>query len=116
MAIPNAPLVQYLAPFQTKAYCITISASATATAAVQLPQGGQQLRIINEGPNVAFLAFGKSGNVLATLPVAGQTNTCDAVLSGEDELLTRDMDDNFISAVCRASGTAVLTIYVGVGT
>lgn len=115
MAIPNAPLVQYIAPFQTKAYCITISASSTATAAIVLPQGGNQIRVVNEGPNVVFLAFGKSGSILATLPVAGQTNTCDAVLSGEDAIFTRDMDDNFISAICRSTATAVLTVYVGSG-
>lgn len=115
MPIPNVSGVQYVAPFQTKAYCITLSATSTATAAVQLPQGGGQIRVVNEGPNVVFLAFGKSGTVLATLPVAGQTNSCDAVLSGEDAIFTRDMDDNFISAVCRAAGTAVLTVYVGTG-
>lgn len=111
------PLQFFLPPFQTKAPCITISASATATAAVELPLGasGQNVRIVNEGPNVAFLAFSPSGGQLATLPVAGTTSTCDAVLSGEDLTLTLSPTDKFISAICRSAGTAVLTVYVGTG-
>lgn len=110
------PLVFFLPPFQTKAPGITISASSSVTAAVPLPLGasGQQVRIVNEGPNVAFLAFGR-GNVVATLPVAGTTTTCDAVLSGEDLILTLAPDDKYVSAICRAAGTAVLTVYVGNG-
>lgn len=76
--------------------------------------GGTQVRIVNEGPNIAFLAFSKRG-AAATLPVAGTTNTCDAVLSGEDLILTLGPDDGFISAICRATQTAVLTVYVGIG-
>lgn len=112
------PLQFILPPFQTKAPGITISASATVTPAVPLPRGtgsGQQVRIVNEGPNVAFLAFGKTGTILATLPIAGAASTCTAVLSGEDEILTLDADDAYISAICRATQTAILTIYVGTG-
>lgn len=111
------PLQFTLPPFQTKAPCITISASSTATAAVPLPVSGsgQQVRIVNEGPNIAFLAFTKNG-VVATLPVAVTTKTCDAVLSGEDLILTLAPDDLFVSAICRATQTAVLSVYVGIGT
>ncbi|SRR6266576_279765 len=112
------PLQFILPPFQSKAPGITISASSSATAAVPLPRGqgsGQQVRIVNEGPNVAFLAFGKTGVIVATLPIAGFTSTCTAVLSGEDVILTLEADDAFISAVCRSTQTAVLSVYVGTG-
>ncbi|SRR6266851_5859692 len=108
------PLQFLLPPFQTKAPGITISVTSTATTAVVLPTGGPQLRIVNEGPNIAFLAFSKNG-VLATLPTASQTVTCDAVLSGEDLILTRGPDDNYISAISRATQTATLSVYVGSG-
>jgi hypothetical protein len=51
---------------------------------------------------------------LAILPVAGSNTSC-AVLSGEDITLTLDPTDAYVSAICRAAGTAVLTIYCGTG-
>lgn len=111
------PLQFFVPPFQTNAPCITISASSTATAAVPLPLAGSgfQMRIVNEGPNVAFFATSPNGVVLATLPAAGTTTTCTAILSGEDATFTLSSTDKFISAICRSTQTAVLSVYVGVG-
>ncbi len=110
------PLVFILPPFQTKAPGISVSASSTATTGALLPVGsaGVQVRIVNEGPNIAFLCFSKNGT-LATLPTASTAKTCDAVLSGEDVILTLGVDDNYISAICRATATATLNVYVGYG-
>lgn len=111
------------APFTGTALTITVAATASALTAVALPVGvdtttvGNSIRIVNEGPNICFIAMGAS-NVAATLPTTGAgTTTCIPVLSGEDVILTRSpLVDKFISTICRASGTATLTVSIGEGT
>ena len=104
-------------PFTATANTKTVAATASALTAVALPTGaGNQVRIVNEGPNICFVALGAAG-VLATLPTTGGgVTTCTPVLAGEDVILTRSptVDIN-ISTICRASGTATLTVSVGEG-
>lgn len=110
------------APFSGTALTITVAATASALTAVALPVGadtttvGNSIRIVNEGPNICFIAMGAS-TVLATLPANGAgVTTCIPVLSGEDLILTRSpLVDRFISTICRSSGTATLTVSVGEG-
>lgn len=109
-------------PFSATALGITVAATSSALTAVALPVGadvlgsGNSIRIVNEGPNICFIAMGTSA-VLATLPATGAgVTTCTPVLSGEDIILTRTpLVDRFISTICRASGTATLTVHVGEG-
>lgn len=109
--------------FATGAPGISVAATAAALTAVALPIGNLleqagagiiQLRLVNEGPSVVFIATGASG-VLATLPTTTATTTCNAVLPGSDMVLTLPGSHRFISTICRAAGTAVLTVYAGMG-
>lgn len=108
-------------PFSASALGITVAATASALTAVALPQGsdtnaGNSIRIVNEGPNICFIALGAS-TVLATLPTTGAgTRTCVPVLAGEDVILSRTPNtDVYISTICRAAGTATLTVQIGEG-
>ena len=103
--------------FSDRAPGISVSATAVALTAVALPHSdGNSIRIVNEGPNIVFVALGAS-DVLATLPATGAgTRTCTPVLSGADVVLRRDPQiDKFISTICRAAGTATLTVHIDVG-
>ncbi len=104
-------------PFPCTANTKTVAATAVTLTAVALPTGaGNQIRLVNEGPNIAFVALGAS-TVTATLPTTGAgVTTCTPVLAGEDVVLTRSpLVDTFISTICRASGTATLTVSIGDG-
>ena len=103
-------------PFTATAKGITVAATASALSAVALPGSGNQVRIVNEGPNICFVALGAS-SVAATLPTTGAgVTTCTPVMAGEDIILTRSpLVDLYISTICRASGTATLTVHVGEG-
>ena len=109
-------------PFSATALGITVAATSSALTAVAVPVGsditnsGNSIRIVNEGPNICFIALGTSA-VLATLPTTGAgVTTCTPVLAGEDIILTRSpLVDRFISTICRAAGTATLTVQVGEG-
>lgn len=117
MAIPVDVLRYQQLLFNVNAPGITLSGSASGSGAVQLPPNGSIVRIVSEGPNVSFYAFGPDATVLATLPVAGMgTPTCLAVLSGEDVTFQRDPTiHKFVSVICRASGTSVASVYCGEG-
>ena len=109
--------------FGTASPGISIAVTATASTAVLLPltgiegvkQGAVQLRVVNEGPSAAFIATGALSTTTATLPTTTATKTCDAVLAGADVTLTLAPDALYISAICRAAGTATLTVYAGKG-
>ena len=109
-------------PFSATALGITVAATSSALTAVALPVGadttnsGNSIRIVNEGPNICFIALGAT-NVAATLPTTGTgVTTCTPVLSGSDIILTRSpLVDRYISTICRAGGTATLTVQVGEG-
>ena len=49
---------------------ITLAVTATAGAGVKIPGEGKTVRIVNEGPNIAFVAVG-GPNATATLPTTG---------------------------------------------
>lgn len=108
-------------PFAATSLGITVAATASALTAVALPTGtdtkaaGNSVRIVNEGPNICFIALGAS-TVLATLPTATGVTTCVPVLPSTDIVLSRAPGtDLFISTICRAAGTSTLTVQVGEG-
>lgn len=92
---------------------ISVSATSTASASAQLPDAGNALRVVNEGPNVAFFSVGP-GNQVATVPTGSKALTCIPVLANTEVNIVIDGSKvlNF-SAVCRAAGTAVLNVQVG---
>lgn len=103
--------------FSARAPGITVAATAAALTAVELPQGtGNAIRIVNEGPNVVFVALGAS-DVAATLPTTGVgARTCTAILASSSVVLRRDpQKDTHISTICRATGTGTLSVYLGEG-
>jgi len=92
-----------------------ISVTATASTSTRLPGQGNSIRIVNEGPNVAFVSIGE-GTQTATLPNATATATSTPILSGSDITLSIPNDAVYnISAICRATGTATLDVQVGEG-
>jgi hypothetical protein len=107
------------APFTANAPGIQLTATTTASASVALPflQGapGDTLRIVNEGPNNAYIAVGR-GAQTATVPGANQATTCTPVLAGSDVSfqISAAESDLQISAIT-ATGTAVLDVQVGTG-
>lgn len=107
-------------PFNAQALTLPISVTSTASTSTALPNIGNSVRIVNEGPNVAFISIG-TGAQTATLPNATVTATSTPVLAGTDITLsipytptTSGLTLN-ISAICRASGTATLDVQVGEG-
>lgn len=73
------------------------------------------MRIVNEGPNVAFVSIG-AGSQTATLPNSTPAGTSTPILPASDIVLSIPNDKVYnISAICRASGTATLDIQVGEG-
>lgn len=103
-------------PFTALAKNLSIAVTATASTSGALPAQGNSVRIVNEGPNIAFVSIG-SGTQTATLPATSSpVATCTPVLSGSDISLTIPGDAVYnISAICRAAGTATLTVSVGEG-
>ena len=104
--------------FSVSAPGISISATDSASAAVALPAGSaNSIRVTNESlTDAAFVAVGTS-TVTATLPAAGVgTRTCMCVLPGDDIIMRIDpVKENFISAICRATKTATLSVYESEG-
>ncbi len=114
-------------PISAQAKTLPISVTATASTSVALPGVGDTIVIFNEGPNHAFVSIGTAAQT-ATLPNATPTATSTPVLAGEDVAFTipspqGSMDANRaftqtplqISAICRASGTAILDVQVTEG-
>ena len=102
--------------FSAQATCIAINVTATASTPVLLPFAANGVRIVNEGPNTVFVAIATT-STNATLPVAAPGSmTATPVLAGSDVTLGMTASaPNYISAICRAAGTAVLTVAPGEG-
>lgn len=102
-------------PFSAQAKTLPISVTSTASSSTALPSKGNTLRVVNEGPNIAFISVG-TGSQTATLPNATPTGTSTPVLPGTDISMSIPSDQvQNISAICRASGTALLDVMVGEG-
>lgn len=106
-------------PISAQVKTLPISVTSTASTSVALPGVGNTLRVVNEGPNVAFISVGTSTQT-ATLPNATPTATSTPVLAGSDVVFSiasnpGDSTPLNISAICRAGGTATLDVAVGNG-
>ena len=103
--------------FPARALTLPVSVTSSASTSVALPALGGTLRIVNEGPNIAFISVG-TGTQPATLPNATPTGTSTPVLPGCDIILSipnQAATPLNISAICRESGTATLDVQVGEG-
>ena len=100
--------------FSAQALTTPISVTSTASTSAALPNNGNSVRVVNEGPNHAFISIGV-GAQTATLPNATQTATSTPVLAGEDVVLSIPASGSLqISAITR-TGTATLDVQVGEG-
>lgn len=103
--------------FSAQANTFALNATQAASASQQMPFSANGVRIVNEGPSVAFVAI-TPASTPATLPGAipgAQTST--PVLPGSDITLAMAQGSaaNWISAICRTGGTAALSISTGEG-
>lgn len=104
-----------LRPFSAQSKTLPITVTATASTSTALPGQGNVLRVFNEGPNHAFISVG-SGAQTATLPNSTPTATSTVIGAGEDAVFSIPNDATYnISAICRASQTALLDVSVGEG-
>jgi len=102
-------------PFSATSLTKPIAVTASASASTALPGQGNTVRIVSEGPNVAFVSIGV-GTQTAVLPNASPTATSTPILPLTDVVFTIPNDQIYnISAICRASGTATLDVQVGEG-
>ena len=101
--------------FNVAAKGISLAATATAGSGVEIPGSGTTLRVVNEGPSIAFIAVGGPG-VSAVLPTTGVGSpACTPVPAGADITFSREAGQAYISAICRAGGTATLIVQSGTG-
>lgn len=102
-------------PFSAQSKTKPISVTDTASSSTALPGQGNTLRVVNEGPNDAFISVGSTAQT-ATLPNSTPTATSTPVLAGSDVSFTIPADSVLnISAICRSGGTATLDVSVGEG-
>ena len=108
--------------FPARALTLPVAVTATASSSTALPALGSVVRIVNEGPSIAFVSIGSAAQT-AVLPNATPTATSTPVLAGSDVTFSVPNPGAGgaaptalnISAICRAGGTATLDVYVGEG-
>ena len=104
--------MQTLLSAQSPAFLI--SATTTATAAVALPAKESTVRVVNEGPNNAYICIAAAPTA-ATVPTATAAATCTPVLAGSDVAFSIPVDQvYYISAITKV-GTATLDVQIGEG-
>jgi hypothetical protein len=106
----------YFGPFSAQAACRSLAVTATASASITLPGTGSVIRILNEGPNVAYIAIGANTQT-ATVPSATPNATSCPVPVGDTTFTIPDGNGvkMQLSAICGGTGTATLDIQVGEG-
>lgn len=100
--------------FPLNAPGVRLSATA-ATGRIALPTftngtgaPTENVRVVNEGPNTAYL---RGGDVTVNAAVPTGTVAPDsAVLAGEDVIFSISSNMTHIAAICNAGGTATLNI------
>ena len=102
-------------PFTLRTYTLPISVTSTASTSTALPNLGNTLRVVNAGPNIAYISVG-SGSQTATVPNATTTVTSVPVLAGSDVSFgISNAAVLNISAICDTNNTATLYVSVGDG-
>ena len=102
---------------------ILVAGAASPPTATQAPSAvasmdqGVQVRIHNQGPSLAFVAFGADAATAlanAVIPVAGVPTAVIPVPAGAIEVITAGRGQ-FWTAICAAAGTASVWITPGDG-
>jgi len=101
--------------FSAQSKTIFIAGTSTASASTALPAAGNTVRMMNEGPNVAYVSIGP-GAQTATVPTGTAAATCTPVGIGADVTMSIPNDSiQNISIICRGTGTAIFNVQVGEG-
>lgn len=114
----------YNSPFVSSGNTLSLSVTSTASTGFQLTTSskgsGSQVRIVNVGPNNAFLTWDPNGSssTAAVIPTAGNPPGTSQfgiwILAGATETFTFPQN-SWYSAICAASQTATLHFTVGEG-
>lgn len=100
---------------QSKGISVAVTTTSGSSSSAALPTAGNSIRVVNAGPNDAFISVG-SGAQTATAPTTGAgVATCTAVLAGEDTIFGIPNSATLTIAAITATGTATLYVYVGEG-
>lgn len=106
-------------PFSLITKSLGVAVTSTASASQPLANTGNTIRVYNEGPNVAFLAITVAATAaVATLPAttaAGATITSSPAPVGDSTFTIPNDQVYNISAICRSTQTATLTVQVNEG-
>lgn len=100
--------------FSQPTLTLPVTVTTTASTSTALPAAGNTLRIVNEGPNIAFISIG-TGTQTATVPNATPTITSVPVWVGDNSFDIPASSILNISAICRATQSSLLNIQVGYG-
>jgi len=105
--------------FSAQSKVTTFAATTSAPTPVQLPNGGNTLRIVNEGTVGVFIAVGDTAaTAIATLPSNGSVTSCYVAPNADVNFGIPDVPQGgpykFVSAITR-SGTATVEFYAGEG-
>lgn len=102
--------------FSAQSKVTTVNVTTTASAAVQLSNSGNTLRVVNEGPNAIFICVADTAALaVATVPSNGVTTSCYVAVNADVTFSIPNDSAKFVSAICR-TGTAVVEFYAGEST
>lgn len=113
--------METIRPFQRVTKTTRLNVSAVSSGVVVSGQRGTgSLRIYNDGPDVAFVNFGKPTDsagvpLAATIPVAGGAAGSMPVMPGSVEVFQVRSDFTTVTAICAGAETAVLYLTLGYG-
>jgi hypothetical protein len=96
-----------------KTRLLEVGDTASTSVALPLSRAGENIRVVNAGPNIAFIAV---GDQVATLPTTTPVQTCTPVLPGSDVAFSVPFGvDLSISAICKNGETATLYLTMSEG-
>ncbi len=102
-------------PFPANAKSILVSVTASASSSAALPGQGACLRVVNLGPNEAYLAI-SGGTATAVVPTGIGNANATAIINGADEVLGIPSDQVYnFSLICNTGKTATVILAVSEG-
>lgn len=103
-------------PFSAQSKTLKVSVTTSASTSGALPGvAGNSLRVVNEGPNTAFISIGTTSQTATVPATSSPVATCTPVLPGSDVVFTVPADAVQNISAITATGTATLYVSVGEG-
>ena len=103
-----------MANISAQAKTLSVSVTTASSTAANLPAVGNTVRIVNEGPNNAYVAISAAGTT-ATVPTGTAAATETPVLAGTDIALDIDGMTQMMICAITATGSATLRMQVSDG-